>query len=298
MAIQRLTCTPRSLPRSKWTAAAEHASFVNPANRAPVERLMRAMSGFVANPMRISVLTQKYWGAGGVKLTVGFLDTPPADLRQHILLHMNAWSKFANVVFTESRTDPDVRIARDGGQNGGYWSYVGTDIQHIDKDKPTMNLEAFTMATPESEFVRVVRHETGHTLGCPHEHMRDELVARVDREKAIKYFMATQGWSRDEVIAQVLTSDQQGFAVGHHPCRSEVHHVLSNSRHAHQGRQTDPGRLGYRRAGRRLRGLDLSQEDAAHPSAAAGQGRQEAQVRPQEDGRDPEAARLSWRIAS
>jgi hypothetical protein len=214
MAIQRLTCTPRSLPRSKWTAAAEHASFVNPANRAPVERLMRAMSGFVANPMRISVLTQKYWGAGGVKLTVGFLDTPPADLRQHILLHMNAWSKFANVVFTESRTDPDVRIARDGGQNGGYWSYVGTDIQHIDKDKPTMNLEAFTMETPESEFVRVVRHETGHTLGCPHEHMRDELVARVDREKAIKYFMATQGWSRDEVIAQVLTPISKGSLWG------------------------------------------------------------------------------------
>jgi hypothetical protein len=101
------------------------------------------MPGFAANPLRIAVLTKKYWGAGGVKLTAGFLDNPPADLRAHILLHMNAWSKFANVLFTESRTDPDVRIARAGGQTGGYWSYVGTDIQHIDKDQPTMNLEAF-----------------------------------------------------------------------------------------------------------------------------------------------------------
>lgn len=214
MAIERLTCTPKSLPRSKWTVAAEHATRVNPANRAPAERLVRAMPGFAANPLRIAVLTKKYWGAAGVKLTVGFLDSPPADLRRRILLHMNAWSKFANVAFTESRTDPDVRIARDGGEDGGYWSYVGTDIQHIDKDRPTMNLEGFTMKTPESEFIRVVRHETGHTLGCPHEHMRDELVARIDRAKAIKYFMATQGWSRQEVIAQVLTPISKGSLWG------------------------------------------------------------------------------------
>ncbi len=214
MAIERLTCTPKSLPRSKWQAAAQHAAVINPANRAPAERLVRAMRGFTANPMRIAVLTKKYWGAGGVKLTVGFLDTPPADLRAHILLHMNSWGKFANVLFTESRVDPDVRIARAGGDDGGYWSYVGTDIQHIDKGQPTMNLEGFTMKTPEREFIRVVRHETGHTLGFPHEHMRDELVARIDREKAIKYFMATQGWSRAEVIAQVLTPISKGSLWG------------------------------------------------------------------------------------
>lgn len=214
MATERLTCTPKSLPRSRWTAAAEHATIVNPNNRAPVERLVRAMPGFAANPMRIAVLTKKYWGAGGVKLTVGFLDNPPSDLRAHILLHMNAWSKFANIAFTESRTEPDVRIARAGGQEGGYWSYVGTDIQQISKGEATMNLEGFTMKTPESEFIRVVRHETGHTLGFPHEHMRDELVARIHREKAIKYFMATQGWSRAEVIAQVLTPISKGSLWG------------------------------------------------------------------------------------
>ena len=40
-----------------------------------------------------------------------------------------------------------------------------------------MNLEAFTMQTPDSEFHRVVRHEAGHTLGFPHEHMRKAIVA-------------------------------------------------------------------------------------------------------------------------
>ena len=61
------------------------------------------------------------------------------------------------------------------------------------------------MSTADSKFHRVVRHETGHTLGFPHEHTRSEIVNRIDREKALAYFMATQGWSRDQVIAQVLT---------------------------------------------------------------------------------------------
>src|SRR5438105_11352944 len=68
-----------------------------------------------------------------------------------------------------------------------------------------MNLEGFTMKMPESEFHRVVRHETGHTLGFPHEHLRKGLVAKLDVAKTIAYFDRTQGWSEAEVRAQVLT---------------------------------------------------------------------------------------------
>ena len=35
--------------------------------------------------------------------------------------------------------------------------------------------------------------------------MRTEMVNGIDREKAITYFMRTQGWTREQVIAQVLT---------------------------------------------------------------------------------------------
>ena len=87
----------------------------------------------------------------------------------------------------------------------GYWSYLGTDIALIPKNRPTMNLQQFTMNTPESEYKRVVRHETGHTLGFPHEHMRAALVARIDPKKAYPYFLATQGWNKAMVDAQVLT---------------------------------------------------------------------------------------------
>jgi hypothetical protein len=127
------------------------------------------------------------------------------DLRKHILEHMNAWAKTANVNFVLTSSAAQVRIARQGGAKGGYWSYIGTDILSIEANQPTMNLEAFTMQTRESEFHRVVRHETGHTLGFPHEHMRRQLVKLIDRKKAIAFFQKTQGWSPAETLQQVLT---------------------------------------------------------------------------------------------
>src|SRR5215813_15475675 len=134
---EQMVCTPKLLPRHKWQSAAKIATEINPINHPPIERLVRVVAGFSPTPEHISVLTTKYWGVAGLRLTVGFLDNPPADLRARILLHMNAWSRTANVTFVESKTDPKVRITRQGGQ-------------------------------------QVVRHETGHTMGFPHEHMRRE----------------------------------------------------------------------------------------------------------------------------
>ena len=212
-----IVCTPKSLPQEKLVDSARTAVEINPLNHAPVERLTRVFPGFTPTPERIAVVTTKYWGIKGVKLTVGFLDSPPADLRKHIILHMNAWAKTANVTFVETKGQAQVRIARQGGPDGGYWSYLGTEILQIDKGDPTMNLEAFTMNTPESEFHRVVRHETGHTLGFPHEHMRKALVDKLDVDKTLEYFERTQGWSEEEVRAQVLTPLEESTLLGTKP---------------------------------------------------------------------------------
>jgi hypothetical protein len=211
---QIIVCTPKRLPRELLIPAARTAVDINPINHPPLHRLTRVLPDFVPTPERIAVVTTKYWGVGGVRLTVGFMDNPPADLRKRILLHMNAWSATANVKFVETNTDPQVRIAREGGETGGYWSYLGTDILHIPKNQQTMNLEAFSMSIPESEYHRVVRHETGHTLGFPHEHMRQALVAKIDPDKAIAYFEQTQGWSEEEVRQQVLTPLEESSLLG------------------------------------------------------------------------------------
>ena len=209
-----IVCLPKILPRELWIKAARTATDINPLNHPPIERLVRVMPGYAPQPEHLAVLTTKYWHTGGVKLTVGFLDSPTQDLRNRILLHMNAWNKTAKVQFAETNTNPQVRILRAGGSNGGYWSYLGTDILSIPVNEPTMNLEAFTMNTPDSEFHRVVRHETGHTMGFPHEHMRKELVDKIDSAKAIAFFGATQGWSADEVRQQVLTPIEESSLWG------------------------------------------------------------------------------------
>jgi hypothetical protein len=209
--VPRYPCGLKALPKSKLVAAAQKAVEINPANH-PATHLW-AMSGVGAAastlpPEAIAVLTTKYWGTGGVHLTVGFMEPIEPALKDKILSHMNAWSQYANVTISPAPADqtPQVRVTRNGG---GYASYLGTDILNIDPSQPTMWLQDFSPDTPDSEFFRVVRHETGHTLGFPHEHMRQEIVNRIDREKAIALFMRTQGWSRDEVIAQVLTPIDQ-----------------------------------------------------------------------------------------
>jgi Astacin (Peptidase family M12A) len=219
MAVKRapkisLVCTPKALPRHKWVEAAKTASTINPVNHAPVEMLARAMRGFRPSPLHIAVMTTKYWGTKGVDLSVGFLDTPSTALKTRIVSHLNAWGKTANVRFRQTSGTAQVRIARAGGASGGYWSYLGTDILSIPLNQATMNLEAFSMDTPESEFHRVVRHEAGHTLGFPHEHMRRALVKLIDANKAIALFKATQGWTEQEVRQQVLTPIEESSLVG------------------------------------------------------------------------------------
>lgn len=217
-------CSIKLLSSDRWVKAAQTAAEINPANAVAHQMLVQALPSDVIPPEHLAILSQKYWGSGGVRLTVGFLDNPPADLRARLLSHMNAWNDVAhaNVQFAETTTDPQVRIARTAGS--GYWSYLGTDILSIDQSQPTMNLDSFTMETPDSEFHRVVRHETGHTLGFPHEHMRQDIIAQIDQEKAIQYFMATQGWSRDKVIAQVLTPLDQSALIA--TAQADPHSIM------------------------------------------------------------------------
>jgi len=214
--VKVVACTPRLLPRKDWTRAARNAIAINPANKPPDMDESQLDPG--GHGERLALDITKYWGQGGVHLTVGFIDTPDAALRSRILSHMNAWNQGANVSFVESDVDPQVRIARwtedEAPGNAGYWSNLGTDVLLISRDQPTMNLEAFTMETPDSEFYRVVRHETGHTMGFPHEHMRRAIIQRLDPEKVIAAYMRSQGWSRQEVIDQVLTPLEESSILG------------------------------------------------------------------------------------
>ncbi len=204
-------CTPKTLPPGAWMAAAEHAARLNPVNRPAAGTAQQMAAGFAVTPEHLAVLTTKYWPAGTL-IPVAFLDNPPADLQDRILGHANAWGETANIAFVPAAPENAwVRVARFPG--GGYWSLLGTDHRlaatgQIEVGTPageTLNLDSFTMGTPDSEFHRVVRHEFGHALGFPHEHSRPEIVALLDPPKVIAYFEATQGWSEAMIRDQILT---------------------------------------------------------------------------------------------
>jgi hypothetical protein len=198
-----IPCGIKQLPDDQLDEAAKVAIDLNPAN----------MPVGVIPPGKIAVLTSKYFGPSGVHLTVGFMGSISEALAKKILQHMNSWNDYANVSFVPAPVaSAQVRIAF---ENSGYWSYLGSDVLQIPKNQPTMNLQGFnTTNVRDSEYYRVVRHETGHTLGCPHEHMRRSIVSKLDRQKTIAYFRQTQGWSEQDVIQQVLTPIEETKLTG------------------------------------------------------------------------------------
>lgn len=202
-----ILCRPRTLPVEKLVDAERRAIEINPENALDHRLVARTPIGRRGGPRRIAVVIARRWPASGVRLSVSFMDNPSVALRSRILKHMNAWGEHANVLFSETAGVGEVRIARfDSPEDvAGYWSWVGTEIRDIDDNEPTMNLDSFTMRTEEAEFRRVVRHEAGHTLGFDHEHMRSDIVKRIDRKKAIEFYDVDQGWSPEEVEEQVLT---------------------------------------------------------------------------------------------
>ena len=204
-------CSIKPLPTRLLRTAARTAMKVNPVNAPVFGPTAEVSADLVSEPLALTVVVSKYWGVFPRRLTVSFMEPTAADLRTRIISHMNAWNRTCGISFVETSGIGNVRISRGAG---GYWSYLGTDILLIPLNRPTMNLQGFSMNTPESEYKRVVRHETGHTLGFPHEHMRRELVNRIDPQKAYSYFLATQGWNKQTVDQQVLTPLNEATIFG------------------------------------------------------------------------------------
>src|SRR5262245_23746622 len=153
-------CVIKSVPKRLLVKAADTAIKINPANGLTFGPLAEFAMDLAQEPARLALLVQKYWGPRPRRLTVSFMESTAADLRSRIISHMNAWTRTGCIEFVYTQGAGQVRISRGPG---GYYSYLGTDILMIPQNRQTMNLERFTMNTPESEYKRVVRHETGHT---------------------------------------------------------------------------------------------------------------------------------------
>ncbi len=225
-----IACTPKFLPVELLPAAAETARQENPANDSDprgILELMRLVARHLfphlaeeelptlaPEPGHIALLQTSYWGPQTRTLGVYFMDTQDKALKSRFLSHFNAWD--CGITFAESSLgNADLRLARQRGQ--GYYSYLGTDCRHVPAGQQTMNFEAFTMNTPESEWKRVARHEPGHALGFPHEHARPEIVSLLSSAAVIAWGARTQGWSESQVRQQILNPLPPGAIPEHTP---------------------------------------------------------------------------------
>jgi hypothetical protein len=200
--MEPLTCTPKRLPLHLVEEAAQIAVEANPANESLLGDLW-AVHRVSITPQRIAVLTNNKWSPAPQVFSVGFMEQVSVGLANKIISVANEWSKHCNKSFALTKSNTaDVRISL---RAGGYWSYVGTDCKAIPLNEQNMNLEGFTLNTPDGEYLRVVCHEFGHFLGCPHEHSRRAIVEQLNRQAVIREFMRSQGWSKQEVIRQILT---------------------------------------------------------------------------------------------
>lgn len=199
-------CTPKFLPDELNVIAAANAVRENPANMPNIASQLTALdvpgADVVLGPQSIAYLTTKYWRSTGVRLTVSFMEAVQAPVRDMILEYANHWGKFANIKFSWTQREGQIRVSLG---RGGYWSYLGTDCLSIPANQQTMNLEGISLRTSEKERRRVIYHEFGHALGCPHEHMRAAVIARLDPAKVIAWGRNQLGWSESQVRAQILT---------------------------------------------------------------------------------------------
>jgi hypothetical protein len=208
-------CRPVSLPDHMIEDAARVAIHHNPQNGVNVASLnvhLPAMAQMMT-PYHLAVMTGKNWKPGTVIL-VGFMESgTPQAVRDKVLSHMSAWSTSANISFREVRggESPMIRVSFRGD---GYYSYIGTDNLSVPPNQLTMSLQGFDAGMPESEWRRVVRHETGHALGFPHEHSRKQIIELLDPAGTLRYFQQTQAWSPQMIQEQILTPISEASIMG------------------------------------------------------------------------------------
>lgn len=137
------------------------------------------------------------------KLMVYFMEGNK-PLGTEIVAIANDWSRHCGLSFklTDKLTDSQIRVTF---RSGGYSSAVGLEcIQDKYMDQPTMFLEGLDTMKDKQEFIRIVLHEFGHTLGLEHELRKASSKIPWDTAAVVKYYWDHYRWSKQKVIDNIF----------------------------------------------------------------------------------------------
>jgi len=217
-------CTIMPTPPDKVIAAAIKAVEENPDN-APLSGNVGGPGVQPHEPFAMAAVTGKQWMPGRT-LRVSFTDGDPG-VQAKVESVAKEWEQHANLILDfGAHADPEIRVSF---QQQGSWSYLGTDALVIADDSPTMNYGWLTPATADDEYSRVVLHEFGHAMACIHEHNHPEAGIPWDLDAVYRYYMLTQGWTKDDVDSQVLRRyerDLTNFSA--YDATSIMHYAVPN----------------------------------------------------------------------
>lgn len=127
----------------------------------------------------------------------------PEDEKEVVRWAFRTWKELPiGLIFVET-SDPYEAEIRIGALKGdGSWSYVGTDILKYKNPERTMNF-GWDLTTEWGHATAL--HETGHTLGLPHEHQNPQAGIVWDEDEVYQQFSgAPNKWKRDKIFYNII----------------------------------------------------------------------------------------------